>query len=67
MIVVDDFTRYTWVILHKSKSEAPEHIEALCTRLQNEKNIKIDQICSDYSKEFENSNMESFCIRSDIS
>ena len=33
MVVVDDFTRYTWVILLRSKSDAPEHIEALCTRL----------------------------------
>ena len=33
MVVVDDFTRYTWVILLRSKSDAPENIEALCTRL----------------------------------
>ena len=29
MIVVDDFTRYTWVILLRSKFDALEHIEAL--------------------------------------
>ena len=33
MAVVDNFTRYTWVILLRSKSDAPEHIKALCTRL----------------------------------
>ena len=33
MVVEDDFTRYTWVILLRSKSNAPEHIKALCTRL----------------------------------
>ena len=44
MVVVNDFTRYTWVILLRSKSDSLEHIGALCTRLQNEKNIKIDQI-----------------------
>ena len=44
MVVVDDFTRYTWVILLRSKSDALEHIEALYTRLQNEKSLKIDQI-----------------------
>ena len=32
MVVVDDFTRYIWVILLQSKSDAPKHIEALCTR-----------------------------------
>ena len=67
MVVVDDFTRYTWVILLRSKSNTPEHIEALCTRLQNEKSLKIDRIRSDHCKEFENSYMESFCTRSCIS
>ena len=67
MVVVDDFTRYTWVILLRSKLNAPEHIEALCTRLQNEKNMKIDQIRSDHGKEFKNSHMESFCTEFGIS
>ena len=31
MVVVDDFTRYTWIILLRSKSDAPEHIE-LCVK-----------------------------------
>ena len=67
MIVVDDFTRYTCVIFLRSKSDAPEHIETLCTRLQNEKSLKIDRIRSDHRKEFKNSYMKSFCIRSGIS
>ena len=67
MVVIDDFTRYPWVILLRFKSDAPEHIEALCTRLQNEKSLKIDRIRSDHGKEFENSYMESFCTRSGIS
>ena len=67
MVVVDDFTRYTWVILLRSKSDAPEHIETLCTRLQNEKSLKINRIRSDYGREFKNSYMKSFCTRSGIS
>ena len=67
MVVIDDFTRYPWVILLRFKSDDPEHIEALCTRLQNEKSLKIDRIRSDHGKEFENSYMESFCTRSGIS
>ena len=50
--MVDDFTRYTWVILLRSKSDALEHIEALCIRLQNEKSLKVDQIRNDHGKEF---------------
>ena len=60
MVVVDDFTRYTWVILLRSKSDAPKHIETLCTRLQNEKSLKVDRIRSDHGKEFENSYMSHF-------
>ena len=67
MVVVDDFTRYTWAILLLSKSNAPKHIETLCTRLQNENSLKIDQIRSDHGKEFETSYMESFCTRFGIS
>ena len=67
MVVVDDFTRYTWVILLRSKFDAPEHIKVLCTRLQDEKSLKIDQIRSDYGKKFENSYIESFCTRLGIS
>ena len=67
MVVVDNFTRYTWVILLRFKSNAPEHIEALCTRLQNEKGLKIDRIRSDHGKEFENSDMESYYTRLSIS
>ena len=44
MVVVDDFTRYTWVIFLRSKSDTLEYIEALCIRLQNEKSLKIDRI-----------------------
>ena len=67
IVVVDDFTRHTWIILLRSKSDAPEHIEALSTRLHNEKSLKIDRIQSDHGKEFKNSYMESFCTRSGIS
>ena len=44
------------------KSDASEHIEALCTRLQNEKSLKIDWIRSDHGKEFKNLYMESIRI-----
>ena len=50
MVMVDGFIRYTWVILLRSKSEAPKHIEALCTRLQNEKSLKINRIRSEIGR-----------------
>ena len=33
LVVVDDFTRYTWVVLLKDKVEAPEKMIHLCKKL----------------------------------
>jgi len=39
LVVVDDFTRYTWVVLLKDKSKATDKMIHLCKKLQVEKNI----------------------------
>ena len=41
LVVVDDFTRYTWVVLLKDKSEAVDTMIHLFKKLQVEKNIQI--------------------------
>ena len=41
LVVVDDFTRYTWVVLLKDKVEAPEKMIHLCKKLQVEKDTVI--------------------------
>ena len=61
LVVVDDFTRYTWVVLLKDKSEAVDKMIHLCKKLQVEKNILIAWIRSDHGREFENSKLISFC------
>ena len=66
MIIVDDFSRYTWVEFLKEKSEVCEKLEILCKRLQNEKGVPIVKIRSDYGKEFENSRFESFYEKNGI-
>ena len=33
LVVVDDFTRYTWVVLFKDRAEAPEKMIHLCKKL----------------------------------
>ena len=53
MVIVDDFSRYTWVEFLREKSEACEKLEVLCKRLQNEKRVLIVKIRSDHGKEFE--------------
>ena len=66
MVIVDDFSRYTWVEFLREKSEACEKMEVLCKRLQNEKGVSIVKIRSDYGKEFENTRFDSFCERNGI-
>ena len=51
-VVVDDFTKFTWAILLRSKFEAPQQIEILCKRLQNENGVCINYLWSDNGKEF---------------
>ena len=60
LVVVDDFTRYTWVVLLKDKAEAPEMIH-LCKKLQVEKDTVIARIRSDHGREFENTKLATFC------
>ena len=61
MVVVDDFSRYSWVEFLREKSEACDKMERLCKRLQNEKGVPIVKIRSDHGKEFENAKFKAFC------
>ena len=60
LVVVDDFTRYTWVVLLKDKAEAPEKMIHLCKKLQVEKDTVIARIKSDHGREFENTKLAIF-------
>ena len=66
MVIVDDFSRYTWVEFFREKSEACEKLEILCKKLQNEKGAPIVKIRSDHGKKFENARFESFCTKNGI-
>ena len=61
LVVVDDFTRYTWVVLLKDKAEALEKMIHLCKKLQVEKDTIIARIKSDHGREFENTKLAIFC------
>ena len=43
MVIVHDFSRYTWVEVLREKSEACEKMEVLCKRLQNEKGCLLSR------------------------
>jgi hypothetical protein len=64
LVMVDDFTRFTWVRFLKEKSETLSIFKSLVKQLQNEKNVKIGfvvRIRSDHGREFENMEFAVFC------
>ena len=61
LVVVNDFTRYTWVVLLKDKTKALEKMIHLCKKLQVEKDTVITRIRSDHGREFENTKLATFC------
>ena len=58
MVIIDDFSRYTWIEFLREKSEVCEKLETFCKRLPNEKGVPIVKIRSDHGKEFENARFE---------
>ena len=65
LVVMDDFTRYTWVMLLKDKAKAPQKMIHLCKKLQVEKDTVIARIRSDHRREFENTKLATFCNNQD--
>ena len=60
-VVVDDFSRYTWISFIREKSETFEVFKDLCQKLQREKDSHVIGIRSDHGKEFENNKFADFC------
>ncbi|XP_050896014.1 uncharacterized protein LOC127102712 [Lathyrus oleraceus] len=59
-VVVDDFSRFTWVNFIKEKYDVFEVLKYLCKRIEREKEIEIIRIRSDHGKEFENNRFANF-------
>jgi hypothetical protein len=66
-VVVDDFSRYTWINFIREKSDTFEVFKELCLKMQREKGFGIVKIRSDHGKEFENSKFSEFCSSEGIS
>ena len=60
-MIVDDFSRYTWVLFLANKDDALDAFKVLHKKLQNEKGHGIVCIRSDHGGEFENHVFEIFC------
>src|SRR4030043_238255 len=61
LVIVDDYSRWIWVKLLRTKEEAYEVFRNFCTQVQSEKELKILKVRSDHGGEFENEPFEKFC------
>ena len=60
LVIVDDFSRWTWVKFLKHKDESHSVFIDFCTQVQNEKDFKITKVRSDHGGEFENHYFEKY-------
>lgn len=60
LVIVDDYSRFTWVIFLNSKDQTSGMLIKLIKRIQNEKCSLVSRIRSDRGTEFINKNLESF-------
>jgi len=60
-VVVDDFSRFTWVNFIREKLDTFHVFKDLCTQLLREKDSAIIRIRSDHGTEFENAKFNEFC------
>jgi transposase InsO family protein len=61
LVIVDDYSRYTWTFFLHDKSKVANCFKKFAKRAQNEFEVKIKKIRSDNGKEFDNTNIEAYC------
>nr|GEX79533.1 retrovirus-related Pol polyprotein from transposon TNT 1-94 [Tanacetum cinerariifolium] len=44
LIIIDEYSRYTWVYFSKKKSQAPETMMSFIKRVENQNDIKVKQL-----------------------
>jgi transposase InsO family protein len=62
LVVVDDYSRYSWVFFLESKDEVFEHFQRLALRLNNEHPNCSKAIRSYNRTEFKNASFDQFCL-----
>ena len=67
LVIVDDYSRYTWTKFLKSKNEAFEQFEILSKKIQNQSGNCIVSIRTDHGREFDNEiQFGEFCNKNGI-
>ena len=57
-VIVDDYSRFTWVYFFAHKDEALHIFFRHCKKVQNEKGLTLINVRSDHDGEFENHDFE---------
>ena len=60
MVIVDDYSRYTWVYFFKRKSETQQTVIDFANEAQRQHEAKIFMIRSDNGTEFKNYTLDEF-------
>jgi hypothetical protein len=66
LVIVDDYSRYSWVFFLESKDQVFEHFRLLALRLNNEHPNCLKAISSDTGTEFKNASFVEFCLEHGI-
>jgi transposase InsO family protein len=62
IVIVDDYSCYSWVFFFESKDEVFEHFWSLALKLNNEHPNCLKAIRSDNETEFRNASFDQFCL-----
>jgi hypothetical protein len=60
LVIIDDYSRFTWVFVLQDKSETQEVLKKFLKRVQNEFDAKVKRIRNDNGTEFKNTQVEDF-------
>jgi transposase InsO family protein len=66
LVIVDDYSRYSWVFFLESKDKVFEHFRLLALRLNNEHPNCLKAIHSDNEAEFRYASFDEFCLEHEI-
>jgi hypothetical protein len=66
LVIVNDYSRYSWVFFLEGKDEVFEHFQSLALRLNNEHPNCLKAIRSDNGTEFRNVSFDEFCLEHGI-
>ncbi|GKA96993.1 ribonuclease H-like domain-containing protein [Tanacetum coccineum] len=67
LVIIDEYSRYTWVYFLKKKSKAATMIMSFVKMVENQNYVKVKQIRTDNGTEFRKTKFESFCDEKGIS